>query len=324
MWACSKRYPPRLLALYDAIATNSATTAIQKVGLSRKLASAPTAKMGTKTRNARQPRLVPTALAARLMPPFPTGGCSDPKCDCWLIDRGYPDRALQRSSRLRSATPGQGNGGGVISEFLSPALPPETFVAVRSNDYGSAGVIDLFSDNALYVQPGVSGYLVTGPTDVVADIRFRSPEMRHEVRHLLRSLLSRFATARNEYAVVDATGAHRFDIVFEHGYGSSINMNIADVSGALVGTVATAGRSWKPFPKILLADGHGQPAGHMTTGGALHAYDDTNREVASVVVGTTKPAFGKARYELTFRDTASAQSKMLTVAGLVGWDLTRR
>lgn len=184
-------------------------------------------------------------------------------------------------------------------------------------------MIDLFSDDELLVQPDASDYLISATSGTVASARFRSPEMKHEVRHLLRSLLSRFATPRTEFAVADDTGAHRFDIVSGQGHGTAIDLTVTEASGALVGTVATAGGSFNPFPKIVLSDAWGQPVGHMTTKGALHAYDVTDREVASVVVGATKPAFGKVRYELTFLGSVSPQAKVLILAGLIGWDLTR-
>lgn len=184
-------------------------------------------------------------------------------------------------------------------------------------------MIDLFSDDELLVNLDASDYLITGASGEVARVRFRSPEMKHEVRHLLRSLLSRFATPRTEFTVADGAGEHRFDIVSGQGHGTSIDLTVTEVGGALVGTVATAGGSFNPFPKIELADAWGQPVGHLTTKGALHAYDLTDREVASVLVGSTKPVFGKVRYELKFFGSVSPQSKVLILAGLIGWDLTR-
>jgi hypothetical protein len=169
----------------------------------------------------------------------------------------------------------------------------------------------------------VSDYVITASSGAVVRASVRSPGVRQQVQHVLRSLLSRFATPRTELSLCDGEGTHRLDIVSEPGNRADVDLTVTRPDGELVGTVTASGGIFRAFPTISLLDGAGAPVGHLTTQGAPHAYDVADRKTAVVVLGTTRPVFGKLVYELTFVGNVPTQSRVLIVAGLIGWDLSR-
>lgn len=184
-------------------------------------------------------------------------------------------------------------------------------------------MFDLFFDDEVFVDTDAMDYVISGPHGTVARAAFRSPQMKHEVRHLLRSLVSRFATPRNEFVVSDGDDVPRFEIVSGLGHGKNIDLTITDSDGQPVGNVTAAAGLLNAFPKIQLTDAAGQQVGHLTTSGAPDAFDAAGRQIAEVTLGSTRPAFGKLRYELRFYDGVSPQARLLVFAGLIGYDLTR-
>ncbi|WGW13378.1 hypothetical protein LWF01_06325 [Saxibacter everestensis] len=180
----------------------------------------------------------------------------------------------------------------------------------------------LFEDNQLFMQRESFDYVITGAAGV-SRADWRITEGKQDVKHLLRSLLTRFATPGAEFGLVDGQGVHRLDIASAAGSTGKVDLTVSEPGGELVGSAATDGRKFTVFPTIVLSDGAGEPVGHMTTRRELRAYDVFSQETAVIAFGSSRPVFGRMVYEVSFTDNVPTRSRVLIVAALIGWDLSR-